>query len=91
MKGTIDYKTTPPTYYDCCGNIIHSGDSIKWDDEYLDSSYRGRIDKVGCNEDGYLGTDATNRRQIELGMKVPFECGIYLFSVDDMKYVTKVN
>lgn len=91
MKGHIDYKSEPPRYFDKNGKKIHECDRIVWSNDYPDIAYRGRVDSIGSNEEGYLGTDATNRKRIEAGLLEPFECGIYLFNEDDMNYVTLVE
>ena len=91
MKGYIDYNSAKPRYFDKDGNELHEGDNMVQSGDYLDTSYRGRIDRIGSNEEGYLGTDATNRKQIEAGLRSPFECGIYLFNEDDMNYITLVQ
>lgn len=91
MKGHIDYKSEPPRYFDKNGKEIHECDRIVWSNDYPDIAYRGRVDSIGSNEEGYLGTDATNRKRIEAGLLEPFECGIYLFNEDAMNYVTLVE
>lgn len=69
------------TYYDKNGNVLHDGDTIIYND--------GREEKLYETEEGFLGTDATNRHWIETGRAVPCEYGVYPLEYDELKEVVK--
>lgn len=69
-------------YYDKTGYEITEGCMIRYPD--------GRTEIVYLTENGYLGTDATNRSWIERGLAVPCEYGIYALEEEDTKEVEVV-
>lgn len=69
-------------YYDRNGNEITEGCMIRYPD--------GRTEIVYLTENGYLGTDATNRSWIERGLAVPCEYGIYVFTEEEIEDVEVV-
>ena len=56
-------------YFDRNGKEIVAGSVIKYP--------TGRVETVYLTNDGELGTDATNKRWIEMGKAAPCEFGIY--------------
>lgn len=66
-------------YYDRNGNEITEGCMIRYPD--------GRTEIVYLTENGYLGTDATNRSWIERGLAVPCEYGIYVLEEEELEKV----
>jgi len=72
---TIRYYTkADPKYFDRNGEEILEGDLVIMD---------GKIKKVYRTEDGYLGTDATNPKWIEIGRACECEYGVYPFEETD--------
>ena len=70
----IEYRITGNSYYDMRGFLIDEGDTVLMD---------GKERKVYATEDGYLGTDATNPKWIEMGRAAEGEYGIYPFDEKD--------
>lgn len=83
LKATMVYDEVNDnyTYYDKNGNILHEGDIIIYDD--------GKEEKLYETEEGFLGTDATNRLWIETGRAVPCEYGVYPLEYEELKEVVK--
>lgn len=83
LKATMVYDEVNDnyTYYDKNGNILHDGDTIIYDD--------GKEEKLYETEEGFLGTDATNRLWIETGRAVPCEYGVYPLEDRELMEVVK--
>lgn len=83
LKATMVYDKVNDkyTYYDKNGNILHERDIIIYDD--------GKEEKLYETEEGFLGTDATNRLWIETGRAVPCEYGVYPLECEELKEVVK--
>lgn len=80
MVQTINNNKIP--YYDSVGNALHDGDIVRYSD--------GREEKLYTTEDGQLGTDATNKKWIEMGRAVPCEYGIYPLEKCDLEEIVRV-
>lgn len=83
MKATMMYAKVNDKYiyYDKNGNILRDGDTVIYND--------GREEKLYETEEGFLGTDATNRHWIETGRAVPCEYGVYPLEYEELKEVVK--
>lgn len=83
MKATMVYDKVNDKYiyYDKNGNILRDGDTVIYND--------GREEKLYETEEGFLGTDATNRHWIETGRAVPCEYGVYPLECEELKEVVK--
>ena len=75
----ITYVNGELKYYDKNGEEIAEGCMIRYPN--------GRTEIVYLTENGYLGTDATNRSWIERGWAAPCEYGIYPLTEEDTKEV----
>lgn len=81
-KGCIIEKNNTYRYFDKHGVELHDGDVIRWDS--------GKTEMVYATENGFLGTDATNPKWIELGRAVPCEYGCYPLENSDLAEIEKV-
>lgn len=78
----IEYRESGNFYYDMRDELIGEGDTVLMD---------GKECKVFATEDGYLGTDATNPKWIEMGRAVEGEYGIYPFDEKDEPVLVMVG